>query len=310
MAVADPHFHRSHAALQGRTGRQIFEETSHAKVTNCEWLPLLSYLTWLACAFIYKGFGVAEGVGALGGADSDKTQRAGKAFSPLRILPLVVIGGGFVAFFAFGWNEYLSFEALREHRQALLAWRHDHYALAALTFVGIYVLVVTFSLPGAVWMTIGGGFLFGAASASIYVVAAATVGAAAIFLAARYALGDMLRAKAGPAMRRMEDGFRENALSYLLVLRLVPLFPFWLVNLVPAFLGVPLRTFVIGTFIGIIPGSVVYCLVGNGLGAVFDSGETPDLGIIFEPEILAPIIGLAVLSVVPVLYKRLKRGRP
>jgi uncharacterized membrane protein YdjX (TVP38/TMEM64 family) len=119
-----------------------------------------------------------------------------------------------------------------------------------------------------------------------------------------------LRAKAGPAMRRMEDGFRENALSYLLVLRLVPLFPFWLVNLVPAFLGVPLRTFVIGTFVGIIPGSVVYCLVGSGLGSVFDAGETPDLGIIFEPEILAPIIGLAVLSVIPVVYKHLKRAKP
>jgi uncharacterized membrane protein YdjX (TVP38/TMEM64 family) len=251
-----------------------------------------------------------EGVPALRGAEADENRENGKKFSPWRLLPLVVIAGGFVAFFAFGWNEYLSFEALREHRQALLAWQQENYVLAALTFVSIYVLVVAFSLPGAVWMTIGGGFLFGAASAAIYVVAAATLGASAIFLAARYALGDMLRSKAGPAMRRMEDGFRENALSYLLVLRLVPLFPFWLVNLVPAFLGVPLRTFVIGTFFGIIPGSFVYCLVGNGLGAVFDAGETPDLGIIFEPEILAPIVGLAVLSVVPILYKRLKRGRP
>lgn len=244
------------------------------------------------------------------GADSDSTHQADRKFLSWRLLPLAVVAGGFVAFFAFGWNEYLSFETLREHRQALLAWRQDHYAVAALTFVAVYVLVVAFSLPGAVWMTIGGGFVFGTASATIYVVVAATLGASAIFLAARYALGDVLRAKAGPAMRRMEAGFRENALSYLLVLRLVPLFPFWLVNLVPAFLGVPLRTFVIGTFVGIIPGSVVYCLVGNGLGAVFDAGEKPDLGIIFEPEILAPIVGLAVLSVVPVVYKRLKRAKP
>jgi uncharacterized membrane protein YdjX (TVP38/TMEM64 family) len=250
-----------------------------------------------------------EGVSALRGADSDSTQQAGGKFSPWRLLPLAVVAGGFGAFFVFGWNEYLSFETLREHRQGLLAWRQDHYAVAALTFVAIYVLVVAFSLPGAVWMTIGGGFVFGAASAAVYVIVAATLGASAIFLVARYALGDVLRAKAGPAMRRMEAGFRENALSYLLVLRLVPLFPFWLVNLVPAFLGVPLRTFVIGTFVGIIPGSVVYCLVGNGLGAVFDAGETPDLGIIFEPEILAPIVGLAVLSVVPVVYKRLRRTK-
>jgi uncharacterized membrane protein YdjX (TVP38/TMEM64 family) len=250
-----------------------------------------------------------KGASALRGADPDSTQHAGRKFSPWRLLPLAVVAGGFAAFFAFGWDDYLSFEALHEHREALLAWRQDHYALAALTFFAVYVLVVAFSLPGAVWMTIGGGFLFGAASAAVYVVAAATLGASAIFLVARYALGDVLRGKAGPAMRRMEDGFRENALSYLLVLRLVPLFPFWLVNLVPAFLGVPLRTFVIGTFVGIIPGSVVYCLVGNGLGAVFDSGDTPNLGIIFEPEILAPIIGLAVLSVVPVVYKRLKRTK-
>lgn len=248
-----------------------------------------------------------EGVPALRGTDANGKQETGKAFSPWRLVPLVVIAGGFAAFFAFGWHEYLSFETLREHRQSLLVWRHDNYVLAALTFIAIYVLVVAFSLPGAVWMTIGGGFLFGTVAASTYVVVAATLGASAIFLAARYALGDVLRSKAGPAMRRMEAGFRENALSYLLVLRLVPLFPFWLVNLVPAFLGVPLRTFVIGTFVGIIPGSVVYCLVGNGLGAVFDAGETPNLGIIFEPEILAPIIGLAVLSMVPVFYKRLKR---
>ena len=112
----------------------------------------------------------------------------------------------------------------------------------------------------------------------------------------------------GTAARRMEAGFKANALSYLLFLRLVPVFPFWLVNLVPAFLGVPLRTYAIGTLIGIVPGSAVYCSVGNGLGAVFDAGGRPDLGIIFKPEILGPIIGLAVLSLVPIIYKRLKSG--
>ena len=105
----------------------------------------------------------------------------------------------------------------------------------------------------------------------------------------------------------MEDGFRDNALSYMLFLRLVPLFPFWLVNLVPAFLGVPLGTYVLGTFLGIIPGTVVYCLVGNGLGAVFDRGGEPDLSLIFEPQILAPIVGLAVLSLIPIVYKKVKR---
>ena len=202
----------------------------------------------------------------------------------------------------------LSFAALSEDRQALLSWYEDNTLRLVGGFLALYVLVVAFSVPGAVWMTIGGGFLFGLALGTALVVAAATVGAVAVFLVARYAFGDYLRSKAGSAMRKMETGFRENALSYLLVLRLVPLFPFWLVNLVPAFLGVPLRTFVIGTFFGIIPGSFVFVSVGNGLGAVFDAGGTPDLGTIFEPEFLAPIVGLAVLALIPVAYKRFKGG--
>ena len=152
------------------------------------------------------------------------------------------------------------------------------------------------------------GFRFGAVSGTIYGIGGATVGATGLFLAARTALGEPLRARAGPSLHRLEQGFRKNALSYLLFLRLIPLFPFWLVNLVPAFLGVPLRTYVIGTAIGIIPGCFVYASVGNGLGAVFDAGETPDLGIIFKPDILIPIVGLAILALLPIAYKRFKRG--
>ena len=122
-------------------------------------------------------------------------------------------------------------------------------------------------------------------------------------------MGDILRAKAGPAIRRMEDGFRENELSYMFVLRLVPLFPFFLVNLAPAFLGVSLRSYVIATFFGIIPGTFVFTLVGNGLGAVFDAGGTPDFGIIFKPEILFPILGLALLALIPVAYKRIQGAK-
>jgi uncharacterized membrane protein YdjX (TVP38/TMEM64 family) len=141
------------------------------------------------------------------------------------------------------------------------------------------------------------------------VVVGATVGATIVFLIARTALGDALRARAGPRVRRMEEGFRSDALSYLLVLRLIPIFPFWLVNIVPAFLGVALRTYVLGTFIGIIPGSFVYASVGNGLGAVFEAGGTPDLGIVFQPAILLPIVGLAVLALLPVGYRRYKARR-
>ena len=158
-------------------------------------------------------------------------------------------------------------------------------------------------------MTLAGGFLFGTVSATIYVVVAATAGATAIFLAARHAFADYVDARAGPRVRAMEEGFRDNALSYLLVLRLVPIFPFWLVNLASALLGVPVRTFVVGTLVGIIPGSFVYAMLGAGLAGVIAAGQRPDLGILFKPEILGALIGLALLSLVPVLYKRIKRAR-
>lgn len=243
--------------------------------------------------------------------NGETTPEAAKSagFSASRLLPLAVVAAGIVAFFAFDLDEYLSFEALREHRQVLLDWTAAHRLAAAFAFVAGYAVMVAFSLPGAVWGTLAGGFLFGTLAATLYTVTGATLGAVVIFLIARYALADFFRAKAGAAIARMEAGFNENALSYMFVLRLVPLFPFWLVNLVPAFLGVPLRTYAIGTFFGIIPGSIVYCSVGSGLGAVFDQGGRPDLGIIAKPEILGPILGLAALSLIPVAYKRLRKNK-
>ena len=226
-----------------------------------------------------------------------------------RLLPIAVVASGLVVFFAFGLDQYLGFEALRDHRQTLLAWRSEHQALSVAYYVLIYASVVAFSIPGAVWMTIAGGFLFGTWAATGYVVVGATAGATALFLAARLGLGEAFRARAGPTVRKMEEGFRENALSYLLVLRLIPLFPFWLVNLVPAFLGVRIWTFVLGTFLGIIPGSFVYVMVGNGLAMIIDAGKQPDLGVIFEPEVLIPICGLVLLSLIPIAYKRLRRTR-
>lgn len=227
-----------------------------------------------------------------------------------RLWPLLVIGALIVLFFALGWDRYLSFQALEQHREQLLAWTAAHRLTVIAAFIAAYAAMVALSLPGAVWATLAGGFLFGTVEAAAYVVVAATLGATAIFLIARYALHDFFEAKAGPAMRRMEAGFNENALSYMFVLRLVPLFPFWLVNLVPALLGVKLRTYVIGTFFGIMPGSLVYCSVGNGLGALFERGQRPDLGIIFEPAILLPILGLAGLSLIPIVYKRRRRMPP
>ena len=225
----------------------------------------------------------------------------------LRLAPLGVVCAAIAAGFIFGLDDYLSFEILKNNRQTALEWYGQNRVMAAVSFVAFYAMVVALSVPGAVWLSLAAGFIFGTAWATVVVVFAATLGALGIFFIAKYALADFFHEKAGKAGRKMEKGFRENALSYLLVLRLVPLFPFWLVNLVPALLGVPTRTFVIGTFVGIIPGTVVFCSIGNGLGAVFDRGEMPDLKIIFQPEIFGPLLGLAVLSLIPVIYKRMKK---
>ncbi|HEX6979857.1 MAG TPA: TVP38/TMEM64 family protein [Alphaproteobacteria bacterium] len=226
----------------------------------------------------------------------------------MRWLPLLALALGCATFFVLGLHRYVSFDMLARHRGELAAWVAAHPLLAPLTYILVYIAIVAFSLPGGAVLTITGGFLFGTVFGAFYAVLGATVGAMVVFVAARTALGDVLRARAGGAIKQMEEGFRRNALSYLLVLRLVPVFPFFLVNLVPAFLGVPLRTFFLATFIGIIPGALVYASVGNGLGAVLEAGEAPDAGIIFRPAILLPILGLAALALVPVLYKQ-RRGK-
>jgi len=226
-----------------------------------------------------------------------------------RLLPLGVLLAALVAAFALRLDRYLSFEQLAAHREWLLAEVARLGLVAPVLFVLVYAAATGLSIPGATILTLTGGFLFGTLAGTAIVVIGATLGAAIVFLVARTAFGDALRARAGPFIRKLEDGFRANALNYLLVLRLVPLFPFWLVNLVPAFLGVRLSTFVVGTFIGIIPGAFVYASLGSGVGALIESGERPDLGIIFTPRVLLPLVGLAVLALLPVAYKWLQRKR-
>ena len=226
-----------------------------------------------------------------------------------RLIPAAILMAGLAAFFALDLDRYLSLDTLKEHRVAIQAWVGGNGLLAALVYMAIYATAVAFSVPGATVITVTGGFLYGPFLGTLYTVIGATTGSAAVFLAARYAFGDWLRARAGPSIRRMETEFRENGVSYMLVLRLVPLFPFFLVNLVPAFLGVSFRLYLICTLVGIIPGSFVYALVGDGAGAVLDQGGNLDLGIIFSPRVLAPIIGLSVLSCIPLIYKKIRDRR-
>ena len=228
------------------------------------------------------------------------------SFSYKRLIPVGVLILGLAAFFVFDLGRFLSFDALRENRAALLDWVDTYGVIAALVYMFIYAVAIAFSLPGGAVLTITGGFLFGSIWGTVCVVIAATAGATALFLIAKTSFGDALRAKAGPALQRMQDGFQEGALSYLLVLRLVPLFPFFLVNLVPAFLGVSLRVYVLGTFIGIIPGTFVFATVGAGLGSVFDQGGEFSAAGILTPQIITALIGLAVLALIPVVYKKIK----
>jgi uncharacterized membrane protein YdjX (TVP38/TMEM64 family) len=217
-----------------------------------------------------------------------------------------VLVAGLVVFFALDLERYLSFDTLREHRSTLRAWVETSGVRTALLFMAIYATAVAFSVPGATVLSITGGFLFGTVWGAVCIVISATLGATVLFLIAKTAFGDILRAKAGPWLQNMEAGFRDNALSYLLVLRLVPLFPFFMVNLVPAFLGVPLSTYVLGTFVGIIPGALVYTTVGAGLGSIFDAGGEFSTTGILTPQVLLALIGLAVLAMLPVVYKKLK----
>ena len=208
-------------------------------------------------------------------------------------------------------RDYLSFEALAENRVRLLAFRDANYALAAAAFVALYVAVVAFSLPGAAIMTLTGGFLFGIFPGALFNLIGATLGAIALFLAARWGLGDQLAARmnAGEGLvKRIKDGIDENQWSMLFLIRLVPAVPFFVANIVPALVGVSLFRFAVSTFFGILPGGLVYTSVGAGLSETFARGETPDLGIIFEPHILLPILGLAALAALPIVIKAV-RGR-
>jgi len=221
-------------------------------------------------------------------------------YAPLTIIITIAVVG------AFFLRDYLSFDALRDNREALIAFRDSNFVLTVFAFMLAYVLIVTFSLPGALIATLTGGFLFGTGLGAAINVTAATMGATAIFLAAQMGLGDRLKARMDASegmVAKIKKGLDENQWSMLFFIRLVPAVPFFVANLIPAFLGVALNRFVISTFIGIIPGSLVYTSVGAGLGEVFARGESPNLGIIFEPHILLPIIGLCLLSVLPVIIK-------
>jgi uncharacterized membrane protein YdjX (TVP38/TMEM64 family) len=233
---------------------------------------------------------------------------APRPFDARRFVPLGILLLAGVLFGVLGGGHYLSFAALAANREWLIKSIEGAAAPAAAAFIVGYAILVALLFPAAELLTIIGGLLFGRWLGTIYVVIGATSGATIVFLAARAGLAGVV-VRAGPWAGRLAAGFRRDALNYLLFLRLVPLFPFWLVNLVAGAAGLPLRTYVAGTLVGIIPGTFVYASLGVGLGAVIAEGRRPDLAAIFRPSILLPLIGLAALALLPVLYRRWRGGR-
>jgi uncharacterized membrane protein YdjX (TVP38/TMEM64 family) len=222
-----------------------------------------------------------------------------------RALPLAAMGGIGIAFVAAGGARYLTLAALAQHREALLALLRMAGTLAPLGFIALYAGLTALSVPGAAMMSIAAGFLFGIWAGTLYAAVGATLGATAFFAAARAGFGN-LADRAGPRLRRLEAGFRADAMSYLLMLRLIPVFPFWLVNLVAAIARVKLRTYVVTTFVGITPGCLVFVSLGNGLDQIIAAGRAADASIMLRPTVWLPLVGLGVLALLPVAYRRLR----
>ena len=212
-------------------------------------------------------------------------------------------------FFAFDLDRLISYQGLAENEAALKHAVAQYPLLTGLAYMTAYVLAVTFSLPGALWLSLAGGLMFGTWAGGLMIVISATLGASGLFVVARYIAGDSLRAKAGPALARFEASFNRDAVSYLLILRLLPIFPFFVVNLGAALVGVRYPIFALTTFFGIMPGTFVFASIGNGISVLLQRGEQPDLSVMTSPEILLPLIGLAVLSLAPMVWRRIS-GKP
>jgi uncharacterized membrane protein YdjX (TVP38/TMEM64 family) len=243
-----------------------------------------------------------------------------------RLLPLALVAAVMIAVFAAGLHNHLSLETLVRHRMAIESFIAAHGISAVAAYVAIYIVAVALSLPGAVCLTVAGGVLFGAVVGGLAAIVGATIGATIIFLIARSAIGETLIRGAGPRVTKVTQGFCAHAFSYLLFLRLVPAFPFWLVNLAPALAGVKLPIFVAATAIGIIPGSFAFAFLGAGLDSVIAAQETAyraclaagradchvdfDLKMLFTPQLLGAFLVLGLVALIPVAVKWHRARQP
>lgn len=251
----------------------------------------------------------------------DGASRDGSA-SLWRFLPLVLLGLGMAAIFATGAYRHLSLDSLLSHRERLQALVAGHQARALGVYVLVYVGAVALAVPGAVILTLLGGFLFGALLGGAAAILSASTGAIIVFLVAKTSVGDFLLRRAGPKLQGLSRGFQEDAFSYLLFMRLMPVFPFWITNLAPALFGVRLKTFALATLIGVVPGTFAFAIAGAGLDSVvaaqsaardacvaaggMDCGLDLGLRSILTPKLVIALAALGLLSLVPVVLKRLR----
>ncbi|HET9844589.1 MAG TPA: TVP38/TMEM64 family protein [Nitrospira sp.] len=221
-----------------------------------------------------------------------------------KFIVAAVFLGAIGAFYFFDLKAYLSLDVLKANRDKLLAFTEAHYAQAALLFILVYIAQTAFSLPGATLLTLTGGFIFGTLSAALYVNIGATTGATLAFLAARYLFRDWVEQRVGDRLAAFQTGFARNAFLYLLTLRLIPVFPFFVVNLLSGLTRMNVGTYVAATALGIIPGSLVYTFAGRQLGTINSLAE------LASPRLLLAFTALGLLFLMPVVYRKFVRPQP
>ncbi len=254
----------------------------------------------------------------------EKQQTSGNRKSGLRLWwPLMALVGVMIIAYLMGWHKYLTIKTLAENREFLGQFVRENWLLAIIAYAAIYIVTTALSLPVGSILTVIGGFLLGWLLTGLVTVFAATAGATLVFIIAKSTLGEFLRRKAGPFVKKLTAGFNQDAFGYLMFLRLVPVFPFWLVNIAPALFGVKLRTYLITTFLGIIPGTFAIALLGSGLGSVIDKQREIynvcvvqkgadacvfdiSLGALLTPQLLAAFAALGFVALIPVAIKRWK----
>lgn len=222
-----------------------------------------------------------------------------KQFWPIGLIVILMLVGYFSGFY-----RAFTFDTLRYQHLEMSEYVNEHPVLTPIMFIGTYLVATALSIPGGLFLSLIGGYLFAQPWCTLYVIVGATTGATLLFLAARTALGEGLKRKTGGNLAKMKEGFKKNAVSYMLFLRFVPLFPFWLVNLAPAFFKVSLRTYIWTTLVGILPGAFVFTQAGRGFNEIFETAQDFSLDSILNIQVKIALICLGIFALIPIIIKK------